>query len=184
MKKYWILPLFVLLACNHNRGLSANEAYQLITDHMHYPIQLSHTINQVDPVQGDVARSSTLIHDGYLSVIEPGHEIPKGRDMIELTDKGKAYLLDDMAEQHELKVKTARASLSGPEAVSVHMLKDNHAAVATYTVNYTEQTPFTAMVPQRDFTKPVQEKAYFVLNTDGKWQLEENPGEEFMNLPN
>ncbi|WP_130855639.1 hypothetical protein [Olivibacter jilunii] len=173
-----------LYACNSTTELKSEEAYAIIRKEMKYPRTITYTINRVDGDHADNARSTSLIRDGYLSVIPVGEVIPEGRYMIELTEKGKSYqVADPDLPEEKIAVRLAEADVVSPENVKVQTGQDGKVATATYKVSYTDVTPFAALSKNRDFSPEAKpEVIYLARQDDGSWIREVNPDARFLEL--
>ncbi|GAA0537062.1 hypothetical protein GCM10009415_18590 [Chitinophaga japonensis] len=163
-----------MFSCSSPDRLDSSSAKDLLGKELGYPRNASHTLNTADPVQAVTARASDLVDSGLLKVYPVGTVIPKGHSLIELTEKGKEYLLPpaEGQEPYKLKIRLATATI---DSTSIHVRNDteNKMAEVTFDVLYSDITPFAQMVPQRNFKEKQHETVTFSQMDDGSWQLQE-----------
>ncbi|SEK59841.1 hypothetical protein SAMN05661044_00647 [Olivibacter domesticus] len=170
----------LLLACNHD-DISADQALQIISKELKYPGPVLHTINKADPKQAKQARNSSLIEQKLLTVVPEGEYTPKGQHPIEPGPNAAPYLVPAQQPQDEqfVDVRIADQALKTPHDVKIRTGKNGDIALVTFTVVYTNVTPFAVLVKQRELNKEESKTVFFTRNEAGEWHIIEKPGTLF-----
>lgn len=166
----------LLTACsNDNKNLSREEAMNLLKQQTTYPKVVDYDIFCGDPAFARKVLDAGLESQGLLTVQRTQKLNELGKPIIELSPKAEPYLLPTPEKDKSIniqKVKLAEEQLK--EVTGIKMMDDGKSAVAEYTTNYKNITPFSSLV-NTDFSKEDTHQAYFALYDDG-WRLEMKQG--------
>ncbi|UYQ92168.1 hypothetical protein MKQ68_18945 [Chitinophaga horti] len=184
MRKVLQFALCALLfsACATTPSLKPEEALTLINQTYHYPAKYGYTLYLDDPELHRLVQLNGLDTSGLLNIVPEGEVIPEGAHQVSLTEKGRSYLMVDSSlpeGQQRVHAVTAYIAETDPEkAIAILDEPKAGSIVAQYQVSYRDHTPFTAMAPTREFTKPETKKVYFQYQGNA-WKLIEKPEQDF-----
>ncbi|RQO75618.1 hypothetical protein DBR43_09785 [Pedobacter sp. KBW06] len=178
MKNLFLIVLCVVFVGCSSKELDREKAFELIQKEKKYPKIYDEDIYAGDPAHARKIMATNLEKNGYIT-LNRKLTLIDDRPIIVFTEKSKPFLLETSAKDREHQVQRVKiADIVLGEVTGIKMLNENKSAIAEYTIQYKNITPFVEFIRGKlDQTDTV--KAYFSLFDDG-WRIEKKPGLEFM----
>jgi len=172
-----ILICAVFVGCS-SKELGREKAFELIKKQNEYPQVYDKDIFAGDPEHAEKIMVTNLEKNGYIT-LNRKRTLFDDRPIIVFTEKSKPFLLETPANDREHQVQKVKiADIVLGEVTGIKMLNENKSAIAEYTIQYKNITPFVELIP-RKLNQTDTIKAYFSLFDDG-WRIEKKTGPEFM----